>query len=168
MAPGLIDAISESDHDLVAFTPYLYHPTVVGLSLVRDRAILHPAAHDEPAIRLPLFDEVFEAARGLAFYTRGRACDRRDALPRDVAKPQVVVGLGIDVPPPAERPLLTVWQRSSRGPTSSASAASITARAPICSRRSSFVTRSGILGPSRSRSSAPCNGRCRTIPTSSR
>ncbi len=103
VAPGLIDAISESDHDLVAFTPYLYHPTVAGLPLVRDRAILHPAAHDEPAIRLPLFNEVFDAARGLAFYTEGERAIAETLFPAIVAKPQVVVGLGIDVPPPAER-----------------------------------------------------------------
>ncbi len=99
IAPDLIDAIRRSDHDLLAFTPYLYHPTVVGLPLVRDRAVLHPAAHDEPAIRLPLFDEVFDAARGVAFYTEGERAIAEQRFPSLVAKPQVVVGLGIDEAP---------------------------------------------------------------------
>jgi glycosyltransferase involved in cell wall biosynthesis len=85
----------------VAFTPYLYHPTVAGLPAVRERAILHPAAHDEPAIRLPLFEGVFEAARGLAFYTEGERAITEELFPSAVAKPQVVVGLGIDPPPAA-------------------------------------------------------------------
>jgi glycosyltransferase involved in cell wall biosynthesis len=103
VAPALIDAIRVSDHDLIAFTPYLYHPTVAGLPLVADRAILHPAAHDEPAIRLPLFDSVFEAARGVAFYSEGERAITEELFPSTVAKPQVVVGLGID-PPPAGSP----------------------------------------------------------------
>ena len=104
IAPDLIDAIRASDHDLLAFTPYLYHPTVVGLPLVRDRAVLHPAAHDEPAIRLPLFDDVFEAARGLAFYTEGERAIAEERFPSTVAKPQVVVGLGIDAAPATTAP----------------------------------------------------------------
>ena len=98
VAPALLDAIRDSDHDLIAFTPYLYHPTVVGLPLVADRAVLHPAAHDEPAIRLPLFDRVFEAARGFAFYTEGEGRFAEERFPAIVTKPQVVVGLGIDPP----------------------------------------------------------------------
>jgi glycosyltransferase involved in cell wall biosynthesis len=104
IAPDLIDAIRASDHDLLAFTPYLYHPTVVGLPLARDRAVLHPAAHDEPAIRLPLFDDVFEAARGLAFYTEGERAIAEERFPSTVAKPQVVVGLGIDAAPATMAP----------------------------------------------------------------
>ncbi|HTN78755.1 MAG TPA: glycosyltransferase family 4 protein [Acidimicrobiales bacterium] len=103
VAPALIDAIRDSDQDLVAFTPYLYHPTVVGLPLVAERAVLHPAAHDEPAIRLPLFDRVFEAARGFAFYTEGEGAYSEERFPAIVTKPQVVVGLGID--PPAAMPV---------------------------------------------------------------
>ena len=104
MSPDLIEAIRESDHDLVAFTPYLYHPTVAGLPAIRERAVLHPAAHDEPAIRLRLFDDVFEAARGLAFYTEGERAITEELFPVVVAKPQVVVGLGIDPPPAASGP----------------------------------------------------------------
>ncbi len=104
VSPDLIEAIRESDHDLVAFTPYLYHPTVAGLPAIRERAVLHPAAHDEPAIRLRLFGDVFEAAKGLAFYTEGERAITEELFPVVVAKPQVVVGLGIDPPPAASGP----------------------------------------------------------------
>jgi glycosyltransferase involved in cell wall biosynthesis len=45
--------VEASDADVIAFYPYLYYPTIRGLPLVRERAILHPAAHEEPALHLP-------------------------------------------------------------------------------------------------------------------
>ena len=41
--------------DVAAFYPYLYYPTVVGIGRVPMPAVLHPAAHDEPALYLPVF-----------------------------------------------------------------------------------------------------------------
>ena len=70
LAPDLIDAVAASDADVVAFYPYLYYPTVHGLPLVRERAVLHPAAHEEPALHLPVFDELFRSCRGFAFHSR--------------------------------------------------------------------------------------------------
>ncbi len=51
-SPDLLRAVEASDADVIAFYPYLYYPTIRGLPLVRDRAILHPAAHEEPALHL--------------------------------------------------------------------------------------------------------------------
>ena len=62
--------MAASDADVIAFYPYLYYPTVRGLPLVAERAILHPAAHEEPALHLPLFDDLFTRCRGFAFHTR--------------------------------------------------------------------------------------------------
>ncbi len=66
----LLDAVAASDADVLAFYPYLYYPTVRGLPLVEDRAILHPAAHEEPALHLPIFDDLFRRCRGFAFHSR--------------------------------------------------------------------------------------------------
>ena len=46
---------AESDADALIFYPYLYYPTVRLIDRVRTPTILHPAAHDEPALRLPVF-----------------------------------------------------------------------------------------------------------------
>jgi glycosyltransferase involved in cell wall biosynthesis len=94
-SPALLAAVEASDADVIAFYPYLYYPTVRGLPLVRERAILHPAAHEEPALHLPLFDDLFTQCRGFAFHTRS---ERRLVIERfDVATtPQVVVGLGVE------------------------------------------------------------------------
>jgi glycosyltransferase involved in cell wall biosynthesis len=93
--PALLDAVEASDADVIAFYPYLYYPTIRGLPRVHERAILHPAAHEEPALHLPLFDSLFSQCRGFAFHTRS---ERRLVVDRfDVATtPQVVVGLGIE------------------------------------------------------------------------
>src|SRR5580658_10424616 len=53
-SPALLDEVQASDADVIAFYPYLYYPTIRGLPLVRERAIMHPAAHEEPALHLPL------------------------------------------------------------------------------------------------------------------
>jgi hypothetical protein len=96
-SPDLIEALRECDRDLIAFYPYLYTPTVDGVEAVSERAVMHPAAHDEPALHLPVFRQTMAQVQGLAFHTRGE----RDLVQRlfSVADlPQAVVGLGFDEP----------------------------------------------------------------------
>jgi len=69
-SPDLLRAVEASDADIIAFYPYLYYPTIRGLPLVRDRSILHPAAHEEPALHLRVFDALFAQCPGFAFHTR--------------------------------------------------------------------------------------------------
>ncbi len=94
-SPALLDAVAASEADVIAFYPYLYYPTVRGLPLVRARAILHPAAHEEPALHLPIFRDLFASCRGFAFHTRS---ERQLVAERFgvAATPQVVVGLGVE------------------------------------------------------------------------
>ncbi len=94
-SPDLLRAVEASDADVIAFYPYLYYPTIRGLPLVRDRAILHPAAHEEPALHLRVFDGLFAQCPGFAFHTRS---ERRLVVERFgvATTPQVVVGLGIE------------------------------------------------------------------------
>ncbi len=58
----LVDALRAGDADVVAFYPYLYYPTVVGLEAVAVPRVLHPAAHDEPALYLPVFAPTYAEA----------------------------------------------------------------------------------------------------------
>jgi glycosyltransferase involved in cell wall biosynthesis len=94
-SPDLLAAVQASDADVIAFYPYLYYPTIRGLPLVRERAIMHPAAHEEPALHLPLFDSLFSQCRGFVFQTRS---ERRMVWNRFgvAATPQVLVGLGVE------------------------------------------------------------------------
>ncbi|HWE67600.1 MAG TPA: glycosyltransferase family 4 protein [Acidimicrobiales bacterium] len=94
-SPALLSAVEASDADVIAFYPYLYYPTIRGLPRVRERAILHPAAHEEPALHLPVFPPLFEQCAGFVFQTRS---ERRLVVDRfNVAStPQVLVGLGVE------------------------------------------------------------------------
>ena len=84
-----------SDADVVVFYPYLYYPSVRGVPAVGRRSVLHPAAHDEPPLSLPVFPPLFAASGGMVFHTdseRRLVRERFDALPAA----QIVLGLGVD------------------------------------------------------------------------
>src|SRR6516165_4408884 len=94
VSPQLIDAVGASDADAIAFYPYLYHPTVAAIGKVRAPAVLHPAAHDEPALYLPVFRGTFGDADAFCYHT----ASERKLVERwyPVAeRPQIVLGLGV-------------------------------------------------------------------------
>ena len=102
VCPDAADAAIASDARLLVFYPYLYWPTVHGIVRGGRRAVMHPAAHDEPALRLPVFREVFAAAQGMVFQTGAE----RDLVHRTFATRaphEIVLGLGVDKPPEVER-----------------------------------------------------------------
>jgi glycosyltransferase involved in cell wall biosynthesis len=83
-----------SDADVVAFYPYLYYPTVVGLDAVSVPRVLHPAAHDEPALYLPVFGSTYADADAICYHT---AAERRlvQRVHPVAQVPQIVLGLGV-------------------------------------------------------------------------
>jgi glycosyltransferase involved in cell wall biosynthesis len=98
-APGLLEHLREqgSGYDAIAFVTYLYATTADGLALVAERSLLCPTMHDEPPLRLAIFDELFEQARLCLFSTpeeRELARARFD-VPDDRSR---IVGAGIDEP----------------------------------------------------------------------
>ena len=99
LCPDVVAAAADGDADVVVFYPYLYHPTVHGVPAVGRRAVMHPAAHDEPPLRLPLFQGVFAGVGGLVFQTFGERRLVEGLFPTAAAVPQVVMGLGCE---PAE------------------------------------------------------------------
>jgi glycosyltransferase involved in cell wall biosynthesis len=94
VSPELVEAVASSDADVVAFYPYLYHPTVAGIGRVAAPAVLHPAAHDEPALYLPVFRGTFGDADAFCFHT---AAERKlvERMYPVAEKPQIVLGLGV-------------------------------------------------------------------------
>ena len=79
---------------MIAFYPYLYHTTVAAIGQVRAPAVLHPAAHDEPALYLPVFRGTFGDADAFCFHT---ASERRlvERMYPVAERPQIVLGLGV-------------------------------------------------------------------------
>ena len=85
------------DADHLLFFTYIYYPTVRGLPLVPDRAVLVPTAHDEPALFLSIYEPVFHAPRAIAFNTEEeRAMVHRRF--RNQRVPNDILGVGVEVP----------------------------------------------------------------------
>ncbi len=146
VCPDLVEAVAATDADVVAFYPYLYFPTVRGVPRVADRAVLHPAAHDEPPLHLPVFRDVFRSVRGLVFQTKS---EQRlvETLFGVATTQQVVVGLGVEEAPGSPddaRAAVATWATRR---ISSAWGGWTTRRGPGCSGGTSAPTSSATPGP---------------------
>ncbi len=95
VSPELVDAVSASDADVVAFTPYLYHPTVATIGRVRAPAVFHPAAHDEPALYLPVFRGTFGRRRRVLLLHARRSARSSSACTPWRSGPRSCSGLGV-------------------------------------------------------------------------
>jgi glycosyltransferase involved in cell wall biosynthesis len=97
--PPLLEYLERSHHqyDVLVFFTYLYAPTVIGMKIAPHKSILVPTAHDEPAIRLDLYKDLFSLPAGLAYNTES---ERRFLTThfsiRAVA--EETVGCGVDLP----------------------------------------------------------------------
>ncbi len=95
--PELLEAARASRADVMAFYPYLYYPSVHGIGQVPMPTVLHPAAHDEHALYLPIYRGTFQAADGIAYHTEA---ERRlvQRVHKVAEHPQIVLGLGVGSP----------------------------------------------------------------------
>jgi glycosyltransferase involved in cell wall biosynthesis len=96
--PGLIEFLrrNHQQYDVLVFFTYLYAPTVLGLEIAPQRSILVPTAHDEPAIRLEIFKDVFRKPAALCYLTES---ERRFVEVQFPDRPMLeeTVGVGIDL-----------------------------------------------------------------------
>jgi len=110
--PGLIEYLKrqQQQYDVLIFFTYLYAPTVLGLEVAPQRSVLVSTAHDEPAIRLEIFKDVFSRPAAVCYLTDS---ERRFVQQFFVDRPFIedVVGVGVEIPqsqpyprmpPPAE------------------------------------------------------------------
>src|SRR5262252_9990852 len=69
--PALLEYLQRNHHqyDILIFFTYLYAPTVLGVRIAPHKTILVPTAHDEPAIHLDIYKEMFSAPAGVAYNT---------------------------------------------------------------------------------------------------
>jgi glycosyltransferase involved in cell wall biosynthesis len=97
--PGLIDYLKRhhQQYDVLIFFTYLYAPTVLGLDVAPARSILVSTAHDEPAIRLEIFREVFQKPAALCYLTESEQTFVRGFF-HDRPLIEDVVGVGVDLP----------------------------------------------------------------------
>jgi len=97
--PSLVEYLrrQQQQYDVLIFFTYLYAPTVLGLEVAPARSILVSTAHDEPAIRLEMFKDVFRRPAALCYLTESERAfvhqqfDERPLL-------EDVIGVGVDIP----------------------------------------------------------------------
>jgi glycosyltransferase involved in cell wall biosynthesis len=96
--PALLDYLKRQhrSYDAVIFFTYLYAPTVLGLEVDPSRSILVPTAHDEPAITLELYKDVFRLPAAVAYNTEVERNFLKSTFDiRAIA--EEVVGCGVDL-----------------------------------------------------------------------
>jgi glycosyltransferase involved in cell wall biosynthesis len=97
--PALTEHVKrhQGQYDVLIFFTYLYAPTVLGLEIVPSRSVLVSTAHDEPAIRLEIFKDVFSKPAALCYLTESERRFVQDQFPERPLLEEVT-GVGIDIP----------------------------------------------------------------------
>ncbi len=69
--PKLIDYLKEhkDDYDAFIFFTYLYYQTVLGVKEVAEKAIVIPTAHDEPFLKMKIYENVFVRPKAFLYNT---------------------------------------------------------------------------------------------------
>jgi len=151
--PALIEHLRKRQHefDVLLFFTYLYAPTVEGLTVNPAKSVLVPTAHDEPAIRLGLYKDVFSRPAAICYLTES---ERRLVQDLFVDRPLIedVVGIGVDMPQVQRYPRLVAPEEET-GPAEghdTGDAGSGTSRDPrsyLTSRGVVFRRRHRLYGP---------------------
>ena len=90
-----------TDYDTIIFYTYIYAPTVLGLPLVPDRAVLISTAHDEEPLALAPYRALFHLPRAIGYLTP----EERDLVQgrfRNENVPSLVLGIGLDAVAPGD------------------------------------------------------------------
>jgi glycosyltransferase involved in cell wall biosynthesis len=96
--PALLDYLEghKDSYDAVIFFTYLYAPTVLGLRIAPERSILAPTAHNEPAIHLDIYKDMFARPKAIAFNTEVEKAFLKNTF--DIrAQAEETVGCGVDL-----------------------------------------------------------------------
>ncbi len=96
--PALLDYLSENAgrYDALIFFTYLYSPTVLGMQIAPERSILAPTAHNEPAIGLGIYKELFRRPAAIAFNTEVEKAFLKSSFEFSTVAEETV-GCGVDL-----------------------------------------------------------------------
>lgn len=103
--PALLEYLNKHhrQYDALIFFTYLYAPTVLGLAIDPARSILVPTAHDEPAIHLGIYREMFAKPSAVAFNTEVEKNFLKTTFEFRAAAEETV-GCGVDLLPDQVQP----------------------------------------------------------------
>ncbi|HID63739.1 MAG TPA: glycosyltransferase [Anaerolineae bacterium] len=98
-APALVHFIQANAraYDFFVFVPYLYYTTFFGLRAVPERAILIPAAHDEPYLKFEIYRSLMRLPRGIVYLSP----EERDLVHLRSDNdwlPHRIIGMGLESP----------------------------------------------------------------------
>ena len=97
-SPALQDYLRKNhkSYDALIFFTYLYAPTVLGIDIDPTRSILVPTAHDEPAIHLDIYKDMFRLPAAIAYNTEVEKNFLKTTFQiRTIA--EEIVGCGVDL-----------------------------------------------------------------------
>ncbi len=91
--------------DVAVVLPYLYLPAFTAITTLAGRVPIafHPCAHDEPPLRLPVYERLFRLSDAYGFFS-----DEEASLVRRrfrIERPSMVTGIGVDIPGHASVPV---------------------------------------------------------------
>jgi glycosyltransferase involved in cell wall biosynthesis len=89
--------VNHRRYDVLIFFTYLYATTVLGLEIDPARSMLVPTAHDEPAIRLEIYRDVF-AKPAAIMYNTDIEREFLKGLFASLPTLEETVGVGVDIP----------------------------------------------------------------------
>jgi glycosyltransferase involved in cell wall biosynthesis len=150
--PPLLDYLerSHNQYDVLVFFTYLYAPTVLGLQVAPHKSILVPTAHDEPAIHLESYREMFSLPAAVAYNTE---VERRFLTTHFSIRAieEETVGCGVDLPQaqayPRERPERREDDDEAAGGDAEDQEAQPAHRAHLAERGTIFRRRHRLHGP---------------------
>lgn len=98
--PALVEHLRRhhQQYDVLVFFTYLYATTVLGMEVNPGRSVLVSTAHDEPAIGLEIFKDVFNRAGAICYLTESEQQFVQHRFP-DRPLLEEVTGVGVDIPP---------------------------------------------------------------------
>ncbi len=116
-SPALVEYLrrQHQQFDVLVFFTYLYAPTVLGLEIAPARSVLVSTAHDEPAIRLGIFKQVFSRPAAICYLTETEQRLVHQLFP-DRPLIEEVTGVGIDVPQHQPYPRMPAAEEEAAAP----------------------------------------------------
>lgn len=92
----------QAEYDACIFYTYSYGTTFNNLPIVRDKAFVLPATHDEPCLYFGIFDQIFRDCRGLIYSTPEEKTLLERRFPAVAAKRTCIAGIGVELRPPGD------------------------------------------------------------------
>jgi glycosyltransferase involved in cell wall biosynthesis len=107
--PALLDHLrrQHQQYDVLIFFTYLYATSVLGTEISPGRSVLVPTAHDEPAIKLGIFKDLFDRVAALCYLTESEMQFVQRQFPNRPLLEELI-GVGIDIPQQQPYPRMPV------------------------------------------------------------